>query len=131
MTNFYNWWRKIFTYFFSSLLLIALIVANLGLSIGSSDYNDPVVSGIRGIFAPAYWILSLTMAIMIVGLIKRKSWGLFLLFFVSGMWVFRSVLSISVAGFYGYRTAIEMTGLLFTLANLIIFYKGKAAYLES
>ncbi len=68
---------------------------------------------------------------MIVGLIKRKSWGLFLLFFVSGMWVFRSVLSISVAGFYGYRTAIEMTGLLFTLANLIIFYKGKAAYLES
>lgn len=124
-----NLWGKLFIYFLAPALNISLVVASIGLSVGSVDNNSE--SSIRLVFVPVYWVLSLTMAIMIVGLIRRKAWGLFLLFFVSGMWGFRSVLSISVAGFYGYRTAIEMTGLLFTLANLIVFYKAKKMYQES
>ncbi len=59
---------------------------------------------------------------MVVGLAKRKLWVLLLLFFVSGMWVFKSATDIILSNFNVTTVLIEAVVIGLILANLGYFY---------
>lgn len=65
---------------------------------------------------------------MIVGLAKRKIWGLLLLLFVSGVWIFKSVTDIILAEFNTRTMLIEAVIICLILANLVYFYLKRGMF---
>ncbi|MFA6446701.1 MAG: hypothetical protein WCW31_00395 [Patescibacteria group bacterium] len=118
-------WYSVFTYVIAPLVALFFLLLVLALSF---NLQDGIVSGdvfyvrFQTLYIPLMALLAVCTIAMIVGLAKRKLWGLLLLFFVSGMWVFKSATDIILSEFQTSTVIIQVAIIGLILANLGYFY---------